>query len=348
MLARTLLVTLCCGGAALAGGVTGRGGLEAAAASSDGKLVAAGGQNRVVYLLDAATLEVRRRVWLAARVGGLAFCKDGKRLVVEDEADRLHLLELDSGKSSIRVVGATGIVASPAGDYLAFRDAGESAKNRIRLFSLDKLEEVGSADLPERPVAWTFDASGKKLFALGASRNGDEKRVPAAEVPRELRGLARWTFRQKNDGLEASVYQVEVPAGKVVAATRTWYTSDSDTTRLARLGDRTFVFNRANLCARVDDRGETAMFETPQVVNHALAASPDGKLLLLGGQGEGSLGPTAGGPRVAFRLEPLPGQAEFFNRFVFLPDGSALAVTSAYRLVRIDKFGRVEKTVAVY
>src|SRR5262249_16950956 len=67
MLLRSLLLSLCCCGLSLAGGVTGRGGLEAVAVSPDGKLVAAGGQNRVVYLLDAATLEVKRRIWLGAR-----------------------------------------------------------------------------------------------------------------------------------------------------------------------------------------------------------------------------------------------------------------------------------------
>jgi len=39
------------------------------AVSADGKQVAVGGQNRVLYLLDAGTLEVKRRLWLGARVG---------------------------------------------------------------------------------------------------------------------------------------------------------------------------------------------------------------------------------------------------------------------------------------
>ncbi len=347
MLLRALFLSLCCCGLALAGGVTGRGGLETVAVSPDGKLVAAGGQNRVVYLLDAATLEVKRRIWAGARVGGLAFTKDGKRLAIEDETDLLTLLDLDSGKTLAKLTGAGGIILSPAGDHLAFRDAGETAKNRLRLVSLDKLEEAGVVELPDRPVAWTFDAAGKRLFILGAGRKADEKRLTAAEVPRELKGLARWTFRLKNDGVEAYLYQAEVPAGKVVSVARTWYTSDSDSTRLVRLGDRTLVFNRANLCARIDDRGDTAMFETTQPVNHAVAASPDGKVLVLGGQGEGSLGPVEGA-RAQFRVDPPPGQAEYFNRFFVAADGSAWGVTTAFRIVRVNKFGRVEQVAPVY
>src|SRR5262245_36220436 len=97
LLSLTVLFTLA--GPACAGGVTGRGGLEAIAVSPDGKRLAAGGQNRVVYLLDADTLEVQKRIWLGARVGRLAFTTDGKRLLVEDDADTLHLLDSTTGKS---------------------------------------------------------------------------------------------------------------------------------------------------------------------------------------------------------------------------------------------------------
>jgi hypothetical protein len=162
-----------------------------------------------------------------------------------------------------------------------------------------------------------------------------------------LKGLARWTYRQKNDGLESFLVSVELPTGKIVRTSKSWYTSDSDTTRLVRQGERTFLFNRMNLCARLDERGEATMFETSQIVNHALGASADGKVLLTGGLGEGSHGPIDGA-RTTFRLEPLPGQAEYFTHFLVLNDGSAWGVTTAYRLVRISKDGRIEQTVAVY
>ena len=48
------------------------GGLEAVAVSPDGKSLAVGGQNRTLYLLDASTLEVRRRVWVGGRIVFLA------------------------------------------------------------------------------------------------------------------------------------------------------------------------------------------------------------------------------------------------------------------------------------
>lgn len=348
MLARTVLLSLCLTTALYAGGVTGRGGFEAVAVSPDGKQLAVGGQNRVVYLLDADTLQVKNRLWIEARVGGLAFNKDGSRLVVEDEADRFHLVDTTSAKVLKKLDHVAGLVIRPGHEIVICRDLREAGKNRLRFLSLDKLDYVGDVDVPERPVAWTFEESGKRLFVLGASRRGDEKRILADEVPRELRGLARWTFRQRNDGLEATVYEIDLATSKYVGEVKTWYTSDSDTTQLARVGGRTYVFNRANLCARIEERGVTTMFETSQVVNHALGLSPDGKTLLTGAMGEGSHGPTDEGPRTAFRLEALLGQSEFFTRFAVANDGTAWAVTTAYRLVRINKAGQLGQAVPVF
>src|SRR5262245_35859612 len=65
-------------------------GLDAVAVSPDGKSVAAGGQNRVVYLLDADSLAVTRRILLGARIVHMTYNKDGSRLIVEDDAERVH------------------------------------------------------------------------------------------------------------------------------------------------------------------------------------------------------------------------------------------------------------------
>jgi hypothetical protein len=330
-----------------AGGVTGRGGLEALAVAPDGKVIAVGGQNRVIYLIDAEKMEVLRRIWLGARIGSLAFNKDGTRLAVEDETDQLHLLDVANGKTLAKVAQTTGLVANSA-DLLVTRDLSERVRNRLRFLSMRDLAEIAKVELPERPVTWTLHPGGKTLVVFTGSRTGEEKRIPPAEMPRELRGLARSTFRQKNDGLEADLLDIDLASAKITRTVKTWYTSDSDSTQLVLAGDLTYVFNRLNLCARIGPRGETTLLETAQSVNHALSSSADGRALLIGGLGGGYYGPVEGGKGVEFRLEPLPGQSEFFNRFVFQSDGSAWGVTTAYRLVRINKFARIDKVQAVY
>jgi WD40 repeat protein len=332
-----------------AGAVTGRGGLEAVAASPDGKRVAVGGQNRVVYLLDAGSLEVTRRVWLGARVGALAFSKDGSRLVAEDETDRLHLIDPATGKTLARLADARGLAVHVPSDLGAVVDRTDLARNRLRLFALDTLKERRRIELPGAAVTFAFTADGKQLAVLGASEPTDvEKRVPLAEVPRELTGLARWTFRLKHDGRRSRLWLFEVPSGKLLRQQALWYTSDGDTTVLAPSGATTFVLNRTNLCARITGDGATTLFETPQRVNHALGVSPDGKVLVTGGFGEGTHGALEGGKHVLFSVEALPGQGEYFHRFAVSGDGSAWGVTTAFRVVRLGPRGKVEKAAAVY
>ena len=327
-------------------GVPGGGGLEAVAISPDGKVVALGGQNRVLYLLDADTLEVKRRLWLGARIGKLTFSKDGKRLAVEDDADVLRLLDVASGKEVARMIDVAGLVAGP--DHVLVHDTGIVSKGILRVYSLADLKETARLELPYRPSTYTFAASGKQVVILSYSAKGTEKYVPSTEVPSELTGLARLTFRQRYDGLESMLEVRELASGKVLKQQRLWYTSDSDSTILARAGEATVVLNRANICARIAADGKTTLFQTELFLNHGLGLSPNGKRLVVGGSGEGSWRPLEGGKAVKFVIDPLPGQAEYFARFAVSDDGTAYGVTTAFRLLKIDRDGKVARVTAVY
>ena len=104
--------------------------------------------------------------------------------------------------------------------------------------------------------------------------------------------------------------------------------------------------NRVNICAKIV-ADKIDLFETPERINYALGVSADGKTLLTGGIGTGTHGPVEG-KRVRFEVEALPGQVETFTRFAVRADGSAVGVTSAYRIVLISREGKVEKAAAVY
>jgi hypothetical protein len=49
-----------------------------------------------------------------------------------------------------------------------------------------------------------------------------------------------------------------------------------------------------------------------------------------------------------FEIDRLPGWPEYYKGFGFGPDGTVYGVTTAYRLVRINKNGEAEKVVPVY
>jgi hypothetical protein len=90
------------------------------------------------------------------------------------------------------------------------------------------------------------------------------------------------------------------------------------------------------------------LFETGLVFNHGLGASADGKVLVCGGMREGLYGPLEGVARVKFTIDALPGWPEHFAGFAVAADGTAYGVTSAFRVVRIGKDGKVMKVAPVF
>jgi hypothetical protein len=321
------------------------GGLGAVAVSPDGKTIVAGGQNRVVYVLASNTLAVQRRLWLGARVGALAFSGDGKRLLIEDDADALHLLDTATWKEVVTVPRCSGLVVAPGGGLALASDPTVLSGTRLRLLATADGSEKGTIELKERASAWAFAPDGKRVVVLLRGQAGEERRLPRDKVPLELTGLARKELLQKTDGLTSRLVTLDA-TGKVLSEARTWYTSDSDSTRLVATRDGALVLNFTNVCARIAATG-AKLFETELVFNHAVGVSADGKVLVCGGLGEGWYGPLTDGPRVKFEVAPLPGQAEYFAAFAVTGEG-AYGVTSGYRLVQVGKDGRVERVVAIY
>ena len=56
----------------------------AVAVSPNGRTIVAGGDNRVLYVLDADKLEVKNRIWLGVCLVDLHFNNDGSVLLAED------------------------------------------------------------------------------------------------------------------------------------------------------------------------------------------------------------------------------------------------------------------------
>jgi hypothetical protein len=339
-------------GALLAPGTGARaplwGGLDAVAVSADGQRVAVGGQSRVVYVLDGPTLSVQKRIHVGGRVTQLAFSRDGRQLLAVDDGDTLHWLDPAAGQAIAKREQSSGLALTPAGDLAAIRDLTFNLGTRIRFLATADRAEKGRLEMRDRLAAFTFTADGKELVVLTLSRAGDEKRVPPADVPKNLHGLARREFIQRNDGRVAELRRFEVPSGKPLRDQTLWYTSDSDSTLLIAAGELVYVLNFGNVCARVTAAGTVTLFQTDLLFNHGLGASADGKVLAAGGLAEGSLGPPHGGKRIPFTIQALPGRSEYFARFAVRPDGSAYGVTSSFRLARIGKDGKVEKLVPVY
>jgi len=322
-------------------------GLAAVAASPDGKLVAVGGQNRVLYILDGASLEVKQRLWIGTRMGTLAFNKDGSRLVLEDENESVRILDTKDWKVVAQVAKAGYVNSAPAADLMAARED-DWEKPKIVFLSMTDGSRKGFAQIPDTNSAFALDAEGKKLAVLTAAKEEGEKKVDDAEKPKDLEGLKEKEWIKKNDGETCKLLLFEVPSGKAIGSFPLWYTSWGDSAELVVSGDTVYVINYENVCAKIDAKGEITLFETGNTYNNGRGVSGDRKAFLTGGARDGTYTIVDGLKASKFDVDELPGSTEYFEGFAFLPDGSGFGVTSSFRIVKISKDGQAEKTVPVF
>lgn len=324
----------------------------AVAVTADGSRLVAGGSNRVLYELDPATLEVRRRVWLGRQIMAMQFSPDGKVLVVEStkvvqwlKADTLEPFHTLKDAERIRPVPALDGIAvnvrgfEPAIKVLAFGDAAEKAN-----VPYDRRTSV---------AAWGISPDGKKLAILYYRRRDDgEEKVAWKDIPEELRkdreSTALLDFQQRHDGYGAAFHVVNVATAKPIFEKQLFYTVNDGNHLVAWHGEDVHVIGYSNQCAKIDPQGEVMVYRLANGYNYAYAATPDGKVFWTGGLRDGCRTKVADLSRAAFEIDELEGFPEYFKHFTIAADGTAYAGTTAFRVVRLGTDGKIGKVAPVY
>lgn len=322
-------------------------GLAAVAASPDGKIVAVGGQNRVLYILDGATLEVKQRIWAGSRIGTLAFNKEGTRLVLEDDRNSVRLFDTKDWKVAGEIANAGSISTAPLADLMAGIESG-GEKQKVVFLSMTDGSRKGFVEVEDYSFSLALDAEGKKLAVLTMAKEEGEKKVEDSEKPKDLEGLKEREWYQRNNGETSRLLLFEVPSGKPLGSFQLWYTAYPSVCDLVVAGDCVYVLNCDNTNARIDAKGEVTLFETANAYNSGRGVSVDRKVFLTGGMREGTYTVVEGMKGTKFDIDEVPGYGEYFEGMTAIADGTAFAVTSAFRVVKISKEGRTEKAVPVF
>lgn len=321
------------------------GGHAAVAVSPDGKTVVTGGASRTLYVLDAATLEVQRRVWMAARIGTLCFNRDGSRLVLEDDTETTHFLDTAEWKV-VQSLPKTGyIVCAPLADCLV---AQRKERPAVLVFlSMTDGRELGTIEIGARIGALGLSPDGRKCVVLTDAKREGEEKVPQKEIPADVQGFERNVWVQKHDGATCTFYAFEAPSGKKTAEAKLWFSTSLGRSLTAVREDAAYVFNYDNENARIAWDGTTTLFPARNSFNYGLGFSSDQTLFLSGGLRDGTRGAIDGSNQVMFQLDPQPGMPEYFESFCFDAEGTGYGVTSNFRVARIDKEGKIVLCVPV-
>lgn len=312
--------------------------------SPDGKNLAAAGDNRTLYLLDASSLEVQKRVWVESSIVAMAFNQAGNKVALEDTGGAVRLVDVADGKVVANVASAEKMAASTAANLLA----GVANRNtEIVLHSLDDLTLKGKIAINkgERVAGLGFDEAGKKL-AVWFEPVNDASEPKDNKSPTGLKGLEASEYKLKNDGKTSWMRVFDATNGSLAWESKIWYSQSASSCQVLFQGESVLIVNYNNINAIVDPTGAVKLFNTDNSFNYGMGGSAT--LLLTGGLSNGSYTKVATLEATTFKLDKLPGWPEYFKSFAADSNGVGYGGTSSYRVVRIAGEGKDIKAVPVF
>ena len=170
-------------------------------------------------------------------------------------------------------------------------------------------------------------------------------------LPKEIReegGTTLADFVQRHDGYGALFHVFDVASGKPTLEKQVGYSCQGYVNLVSWHGADVYVVGYQNQCARLDAQGEFTVFALANGFNNAVHATPDGKTLWTGGALDGSRTQVPDLSSTTFQIDEVPGFTESYKSLTAASDGTAFAGTSAFRVVRVGKDGKIQKIAPVY
>ena len=217
--------------------------------------------------------------------------------------------------------------------------------NSIRFVSLTDGSEKGKVifDKGARVFCFGLNAAGDTLAVLQTAKDDeDEPKVSSSDIPKDLKGLDRDIFEQKNDGKTSMFHLFKVPGGEKIAEHKVFFSSTAATSLLFA-GEDALIVSYSNENARIKPDGTVEMFELDNSYNYGIGAAADHSVVLTGGMRSATVTKTDGMAKVTVKTSTIPGWPEYFKGFCANADGPCYGATSAYRIIKFDRDGKIEK-----
>lgn len=322
--------------------------LGAVAVSPDGRTVLAAGDNRVLYVLDAGSMTVQKRIWIGINPLAIHFSANGSAFALHDTKGALRFYDAASYRMNSEVTGVEAVAVAEKADliFTAGRPRGRDAnvKTPLRAYALATGKPVLDKAVKMAILGLGVDSDARRIFAMSKFFKTDAEMVQ--KPPSNLAGVARETFRQRHDGRAAQLVAFDVN-GTELGRHTSWFSS-SRKVRMIPRGNilRVISFHNYNAMFTLGTM-ETSLFQGKSSYNFGIGYSVENNALVSGGLAKGTIMHLDSGKQNSFSLSRIGGWPEYFKSFAVARDGTVFGGTTAYRLVRITPDGAV-KTVPVF
>lgn len=309
--------------------------MPAVAVSPDGATVIAAGDNRVVYSLNAETLEVEGRRYVPGLVRWLDFSADGKMVFLRTDNRVFTARASNSFKTLYSVDDIYAVSYAPDADRIALLESNyDGGVLHVLVASTgDTVNRIEFPKIKTEHVALSPD--GQSAILLTQSSKSDDE--PSESPGSDLKGYDRYLFRQQHDGYVSQVVDVSIGSGEWTAS-ETWYRV-SFPGQVRYLDGRMAVVNGTGDTALVSADGTVDLINLGSGYVAAARISDDGASIVLTGGPEIGLHPLAnhasGEAEQKLDAGRLDGPAERVTAMDEAADGSLYMVTSGYRLWKL-------------
>ncbi len=321
------------------------GGLGGFSLSPDGATLLAGGDNRVIYVIDAATFEVKDRIWSPAMPVWMDHSADGSLVYVLDSDDMLTAYAAADMSKKWEIQRVRDMAFRPEAQRIVIWK-GSSGGSEIAVIDAATGAQTKTVSTPE---GYPIDSAGlsddgKMLYAITRQEKTEDE---TKEQPsNDLKGLDKEVFRKKHDAYAAKLLTIDLEAG-TFDSTTSWY-SASNFDDIRAVGDQVFYLKPGSDPMVTDAAGEVTMLDLQRTNADYAEISPDGAEIVAGDGGKVSFIPVGGGAPLTLGVEDLPGWFEKTQGFEYLPDGKVIAVTDGWRIVVIDRAAGSATAYPVY
>lgn len=316
------------------------------AVSEDAQQVVAGGDTRTLLVLDPSTLDVLARHWIGTTITGLVFNQSGSVLAVHDSADSVHLFATENWSKMAEIPKVVNFSAAPEAGLFAGQN-GSYSEPAVGVYNFDDGAPKASIALPKefKVALLALKEDGSKIALLTQSaKDENETKVERNDIPKELSGIERKEFEQRNDGDTSDYVVIDVASEAIESQAKTFYKERNG--MMVYRGDEVLIVGYSNVNAKVSPEGEFTLFQLEGSFNYGVGFTRDRSMVLTGGLMNVSLTPLETMTAVTGKIDKLPGWPEYWKGFSGTADGAALyGATTGFRVAKFNPDGTIAATM---